>query len=207
MDQIRGKGEGIRRALYYSKIPFIDVRLDRATFMKMKESGELPFGQLPALRTADGKHLLAQSAAIYRYIGKISSLYPEDLIEAAKVDALMDQEADMFVGLTVSTYTSRFGFGFLAEDPSKIPIIRKSINDEVLPRHLTNIERSVVTTEGPWLGGQAHPSIADFAMVYRLKSLKAGKYEGIDTSILDGYPNICGMIKAFDALSVADVEF
>merc|ERR1712071_460590 len=102
---IEGKGEGIRRALYYSKIPFIDVRLDRATFMKMKESGELPFGQLPALRTADGKHLLAQSAAIYRYIGKISSLYPEDLIEAAKVDALMDQEADMFVGLTVSTYT------------------------------------------------------------------------------------------------------
>ena len=58
----------------------------------MKESGELQFGQLPALRTADEKHLLVQSGAIFRYIGKQSDLYPTDILEAAKVDAIVDQE-------------------------------------------------------------------------------------------------------------------
>jgi len=90
---IIGKGEGIRRALYHSKLNFIDVRLDRATFRSMKTSGELAFGQLPALRTSDGKDLLVQSAAIFRFVGKQGGLYPEDIVEAAKVDAVLDQAA------------------------------------------------------------------------------------------------------------------
>jgi len=64
----------------------------------MKVSGELPFGQVPALRTTDGKNLLVQSAAIYRFIGKHNSskkpasLYPQDFVDAAKVDAILDQD-------------------------------------------------------------------------------------------------------------------
>lgn len=72
----------------------------------MKQDGRLPFGQLPALQVDD--QLLVQSAAILRFVGKLANLYPtgsgSDDIYAAKIDAAMDEETDMFVGLSVSRY-------------------------------------------------------------------------------------------------------
>ena len=71
--------------------------------------GVLAFGQVPALEVREGV-MLVQSAAIMRYIGKHTSatcstaLYPEEAEAAAVVDALMDQEADLFAGLTVAKY-------------------------------------------------------------------------------------------------------
>ncbi|CAK0841035.1 unnamed protein product [Prorocentrum cordatum] len=56
-----GKGECIRLAFHYGGIPFEDYRFSsREEFTKMKESGELQFGQVPAL-VVDGK-TLTQSA-------------------------------------------------------------------------------------------------------------------------------------------------
>jgi hypothetical protein len=75
----------------------------------MKQDGRLPFGQLPALQVDD--QLLVQSAAILRFVGKLANLYPtgsgSDDIYAAKIDAAMDEEADMFVGLSVSRYKGK----------------------------------------------------------------------------------------------------
>ena len=180
----------------------------------MKESGELPFGQLPALRTSDGKHVLVQSAAILRYVGKLSAstveeplrLYPDDLVKAAKVDAVLDQETDIFMGLTVSAYSSRFGFGILAEESAKtngpelFKMVRKSLNDEVLPRHLKNLEMTIDSDVGPWLGGQSQPSIADFVLVPRLKSFTIGFLDGISTDILNDFPKLLQLIDAFENL-------
>lgn len=204
---IVGKAEGIRRALYHAHVPFVDVRLDRATFREKKEKGEFAFGQVPALLTADGKNLLVQSGAIYHYIHKIGkvSLYPDDAVEAAKVDAMLYEEADLCAGLLVSTYPSRFGFGFLDSEPDKVKEIRKVLNDDILPHHLANIERTI--DPGPWLAGQAHPTIADFAMVYRIKALATNQYKGLSTDILKPYVKILAMISAFDALPVSSVEF
>ena len=70
----------------------------------MKKDGKLAFGQLPALEV-DGKTMLFQSAAIMRFIGKYAGLYPtNDELYAAKIDALVDQEGDLFTGLSVSRY-------------------------------------------------------------------------------------------------------
>jgi prostaglandin-H2 D-isomerase / glutathione transferase len=44
--------------------------------------------------TVDGE-TVAQSAAILRYAGKLSGLYPLNYIEAAKCDAVLDSIADM----------------------------------------------------------------------------------------------------------------
>jgi prostaglandin-H2 D-isomerase / glutathione transferase len=49
--------------------------------------------QVPVL-TVDGE-TLAQSAAILRYAGKLSCLYPINYIEAAKCDAVLDSIADI----------------------------------------------------------------------------------------------------------------
>ena len=111
------------------------------------------------------------------------------------------------MGLLVSTYTSRFGFGFLNDEPEKVKEVRQSLNDEVLPRHLAAIERTVDPKIGPWLAGQASPTVADFSLVYALLSLTTGHYHGIDKEILKPFPNICAMIEAFERLPVASVEF
>ena len=106
---IPGKGEAIRLHNAFAGLPLKDTRLTRDQFCAMKENGDLPYGQVPLL-AVDNKHYIAQSAAIMRYLGKLSGLYPSDPIKAALVDSIIDEENDLFAGLTCSRYRDRFGF-------------------------------------------------------------------------------------------------
>jgi glutathione S-transferase len=67
------------------------------------QAGKLPFGQVPVLEVAEGT-FIGQSAAIVRYLGKRSGLYPEDPIAAAVVDSIMDEETDLLIGPAVYVY-------------------------------------------------------------------------------------------------------
>ena len=62
-----GRGEPIRMALWYAKIPFDDNRLAYNEFAEVK--AKMPYGQLPALEFPDGT-FLAQSDSILKYIGE-----------------------------------------------------------------------------------------------------------------------------------------
>mmetsp|Transcript_83346 Transcript_83346/g.162184 ORF Transcript_83346/g.162184 Transcript_83346/m.162184 type:complete len:162 (+) Transcript_83346:111-596(+) len=111
---IEGKAESIRLAAHHGGVELVDTRLTRDEFATMQETGALAYGQVPALRVGTGQSAvtLAQSAAILKFVGKRADLYPsgnDDLL-AARIDALMDEEADAFCGLTVSRYPWRFGF-------------------------------------------------------------------------------------------------
>lgn len=79
----------------------------------MRDTGKLPFGQLPVLCVDDTEYL-SQSAAITRYVGKLTGLYPTDNdILAAKIDAIVDSENDLFMGLTVSRYRGKMIMAFV----------------------------------------------------------------------------------------------
>ena len=70
-----GKAEAIRLALTHAGVAFEDYRFaDRAEFAALKASGRLQFGQVPALEVVkDGQTtVLTQSAAILRYVAKLS---------------------------------------------------------------------------------------------------------------------------------------
>ena len=181
------------------------LRLSRDDFAAKVKSKELPYGQVPALRTADGKTLLAQSAAIMRMIGKMSeTLYPKDIVEAAIIDSIIDSESDLFSGLSASKYSSRFGFGFLDEYPDLRKIARKDLNDTILPKHLANLERTISEDAGPWLAGRTVPSIADFVVAPRLKYLSSGAIDGISKDILNEFPKLKNLIESFH--SIPEVE-
>jgi len=88
-----GRAGAIRAALHSAGIPFNDIRLDGATFGKMKASGELPLGSLPIIRLDDGP-VLCQSIPIQRYAAKLAKLYPTHPHAAAKVDLAMSVAQD-----------------------------------------------------------------------------------------------------------------
>jgi len=191
---IPGKGEAIRLACAYARVPLEDHRITTEQFQKMKASGELKFGQVPAL-VVDDKHTLIQSASIMRFLGRLTGLHPQCDIQAALVDAIVDQEADMFLGLTASRYRERFGFGCL--DDATVTQVRKSLNDEVLPRHLTFLERLLRESSTPYLANTERPSIADFIIVPRLQWLQSGANDGISRDILRAFPGVQAYIKNF----------
>lgn len=73
----------------------------------MKAEGKLAFGQFPCLEV-NGVYLV-QSASILRYVGRYAGLYPtDDFIQAALIDSLLDEEIDLFTGVGVIRYRSKF---------------------------------------------------------------------------------------------------
>lgn len=207
---IPGKGEAIRLACSYAGIDLEDIRLDREKFVKLKEDGTLRFGQVPALEVMkEGKaFVITQSASIMRFIGKKAggTLYPsDDPIQAAYIDSIIDQEADLFMGLGITMYKERFGFAIL-EDPTLLATVRKDLNDVILPKHLNFFENLLNESTSGWLAGGDGPSIADFVLVPRLLWLTAPGKDGIDTEILSGYPLLRSFIDKLLALT-AVVEY
>ncbi|CAE8628247.1 unnamed protein product [Polarella glacialis] len=102
---ISGRAEPIRLALLLGKFQYYDQRIEGEEWEAKHKKGT-PFGQLPIL-VVDGKQL-SQTKAILRYIGKLSMheghyLYPQDPLQAAKVDEVMDAFDDLWI-LLAPTY-------------------------------------------------------------------------------------------------------
>lgn len=158
---IPGKAEAIRLALSYCEIPFEDIRLTREEFNEKKLSGELAFGQVPLLKVGD--EAVVQSNNILRLIGKLSGkVYPSDPLQAAKVDAILDQLNDAFTGVVVEKYGRRFGFELDEHTSSEV---RSLIASDVMPRHFDYFTSLLKSSPTFWIAGTENPSIADFAFV------------------------------------------
>lgn len=194
---LSGKGEPIRLALTYAGIPFEDVMLTREQLMAMKADGTLKYGQVPALEVPGGGHI-CQSNAILRYIGRIAApdkIYPADPLAASLVDSILDAEIDLFMGFSCSKYTARYGFTAIGEPGEPLfDSIRKALNDEVIPRHLSGLEKLLESSSTPWIANTAEPSIADFVLYPRLLWLEQFG-EGISADILKPFPRICKMLQ------------
>lgn len=134
--------------------------------------------------------------AIMRYLGKLCGAYPSCPIKAALVDAILDEENDLFTGLTVSRYQARFGFACIGLEENKplLTTIRKELNDVVLPRHLSFLENLMSSSTTGWIADTDEPSIADFILAPRLKWLASGANDGISKEILASYPSLTNMM-------------
>jgi glutathione S-transferase len=195
---IKGKGEPIRLLCAYAGLELEDHRFaSRQEFTDLKEAGKLAFSQVPMLEV-DGKHQLIQTGSILRYLAKLTKIYPEDLLEAATVDAVFDQEADAFVGTTVVSYSTRFGIALDGDAKAKA---YKSISDEILPRHLGNVEKMLKASSTGWIAGTQEPSPADFIWYVRLADYLPEKTELSDrVKSLEDYPACKAFIEKFKSL-------
>mmetsp|Transcript_68028 Transcript_68028/g.208523 ORF Transcript_68028/g.208523 Transcript_68028/m.208523 type:complete len:230 (-) Transcript_68028:132-821(-) len=171
---IAGKGEPIRLVCAHAGLELEDHRFtDREEFFRMKKSGELTFGQVPALVVGGGTQLV-QTNAIMRYLGRLrpaSGLYPVDPLLAAQVDALMDQVGDVFTSIFVMRYNRRFGLSDELMTDEVKQAHQKSIETDLLPVQLGQLDKWLERSSTGWLVGTVEPTVADFLWACQLQML------------------------------------
>jgi len=82
----RGRGEVPRLIMAEAGLKYEDTRYDFKTWTD-NHKAKSPFGQMPLL-IVGGKTVIAQSAAIVRYLAKLGGLYGKNLEEAGRIDMI-----------------------------------------------------------------------------------------------------------------------
>ncbi len=176
------RAEVLRVSLFISNTPFEDVRISREEFINMIKTGYLPngkkvpFHQLPAIEV-DGE-IIGQTGAIARYCGKISNLYSNDKINAAKIDQIIDAATDI-TNLVSPTIREK--------DEHKKIEDRLLLKNKLLPRWFRYLENILSESTSDWFV-ENKMTIADIAMWRLLGWLISGIIDGIPTTIVDSYP-------------------
>jgi len=153
----RGLAEPARLLLADAGVEFTDVRLSGDDFRTLKESGRLPYGQVPMLEIGNLK--IAQSGAIYRYIAREYGYYGSNSEEAALIDGILDCLAtDVRPPMRIFTYSSDIS------DEKKAELKAKFTN-ETLPKWVGVFEKFLKENAGGkgFIVGK-HLSIADVAL-------------------------------------------
>ena len=178
------RAEVLRVSLFISNIPFEDVRISREEFISMIKTGYLPngkkvpFHQLPVIEV-DGE-IIGQTGAIARYCGKISNLYSNDNINAAKIDQIIDAATDI-TNLVSPTIREK--------DEQKKVEDRLLLKNKLLPRWFRYLENILSENTSDWFV-ENKMTIADIAMWRLLGWLISGIIDGIPTTIVDSYPKL-----------------
>ena len=178
------RAEVLRVSLFISNIPFEDVRISKEEFINMIKTGYLPngkkvpFHQLPVIEV-DGE-IIGQTGAIARYCGKISNLYSNDNINAAKIDQIIDAATDI-TNLVSPTIREK--------DEQKKVEDRLLLKNKLLPRWFRYLENILSESTSEWFV-ENKMTIADIAMWRLLGWLISGIIDGIPTTIVDSYPKL-----------------
>ena len=177
------RAEVLRVSLFIKDIPFEDVRVSREEFIHLIKTGFLPngkrspFHQLPVIEVDD--KIIGQTGAIARYCGKVSNLYSDDILKAAKIDQIIDAATDI---TNVVSPTIR------EKDQEKKMEDRKVLVNKLLPRWFRYLENLLSEDDSSWFVEKM--TIADIAMWRLLGWLTSGIIDGIPTSVVDDFPKL-----------------
>ena len=177
------RAEVLRVSLFINDIPFEDVRVSKEEFIHLIKTGFLPngkrspFHQLPVIEV-DGK-IIGQTGAIARYCGKVSNLYSNDMLKAAKIDQIIDSATDI---TNIVSPTIR------EKDEVKKMEDRKVLVNKLLPRWFKYLENLLSEDESTWFVEKI--TIADIAIWRLLGWLTSGIIDGIPTSVVDDFPKL-----------------
>ena len=177
------RAEVLRVSLFIKDIPFEDTRVSREEFVHLIKTGFLPnekrapFHQLPVIEV-DGK-IIGQTGAIARYCGKVSNLYSDDILLAAKIDQIIDAATDI-TNLVSPTIREK--------DQIKKMEDRKVLVNKLLPRWFRYLENLLSEDNSTWFVEKM--TIADIAIWRLLGWLTSGVIDGIPTSIVDDFPKL-----------------
>ena len=152
------RAEVARITLFIADIKFDDFRINSEEFSylqenrKLKDGTLIPFGQLPVL-VINGQSI-AQTGGIARICGKLSGMYPEDMIEAGEVDQIID---------TVTDINELLNPSMRENDPIKKGAMRVQLTNHDLPKYFGYLEDILNAKNSHWFVGDKM-SIADIAV-------------------------------------------
>ena len=178
------RAEVARISLFKGNVRFDDIRVNGEDFKYIKEHGKMkdgtlvPFRQLPIL-VVEGK-TIAQTGAIARICGKMSGLYPEEIIEAGKVDQIIDTATDINVLLRPSMRES---------DLVKRKAMRVELAQNDLPKYFGYLESILAENKSHWFVGD-EMSIADIAIWRLMGWITSGVVDDIPKDILNPLKNL-----------------
>ena len=154
------RAEVTRLVLAYGNVSFKDTRLSFEQYGAEKSSLDLPFGQVPTLQV--GGKAFGQSLAIARYAAKAVGLYPKEPLVALEVDSLVDTIVEVF--------NEALPILFLETDQVVRQAKLTHLNDNVIPRCLTNLQQRV---QGPYFTGD-QVTLADIYLLDVIEHLVRG---------------------------------
>lgn len=178
------RAEVARLALFIADIKFDDYRINSEENSYLQENGKLkngtliPFRQLPVL-VINGQSI-AQTGGIARICGKLSGMYPEDMIEAGKVDQIID---------TVTDINELLNPSMRENDQVKKKAMRVELTNHDLPKYFGYLEDILNANNSHWfVGGKI--SIADIAVWSLLGWFASGVLDDIPPEILNPFERL-----------------
>jgi glutathione S-transferase len=166
-----GRGEVARIALTLAGIPFEDVRVKFQDWGALKPT--TVFGAIPVL-VVDGQEL-AQSNTINRFVGKLAGLYPDDALQAAFCDEVMDAVEDISIHI---------GGTMWIKDEEQKKAKRQELADGALSQYLDRIQKRLEARGGEFFAG-GRLSVADLKVYLWIRHLKSGTLDYIPTDLAD----------------------
>jgi len=176
-----GRGEECRLAFVLAGVEFDDHRIQRADWPAMKP--QTPFGSLPVLELP-GHAPFAQSNAILALIGRMHGMHPDDPVECARHEAMMQHVEDLRAQLSP---TIRMG-------EAEKKAAREALVADYLPAWGRHAERNLAGT-GPYFAG-TQASVVDTKLHMAVRWFAGGKVDHVPASIFSGFPRLMAVHDA-----------
>ena len=176
-----GYAEPTRFCLEISELPWKNTTVDWDGYQALKESGELPWGYLPVLKTPQGT--IAESNALMRYAAAVAGLEPEDLYVRGKVDEIIE---------LIQGWRTDFTPTFRIQDLDERIAARKALFVEgtKLDLGLKDLESLFNDSTTGWLADTEDMTLADVKAFLNIFMMFSGQFDGIDASMAQAYPSL-----------------
>ena len=177
-----GRGEANRLAMAIANIPFEDDRIPQADWPELKPS--VRFQALPVLEV-DGEKI-SQSNTISRYIGKLGGLYPEDPLEAARCDEVLEALEDV---------TNKMVPTLFMTDEDEKRKAREALAAGPFTLYLTKLGQILEDRGGEYFA-DGRLTIADIKVFLWVRHLRSGALDYVPADLVDRLaPNLVGLFE------------
>ena len=178
------RAEISRLPLFIANIDFEDFRPSDEEWDyakengKMKDGTKIPFSELPVL-SINGESI-AQTMAIARICGKLGGMYPEDIIEAGKVDQIV---------VAVENINALLSPSMKESDPTKKKAMRKELTSNELPTYFGYLQDILSANSSEWFVGE-NMTIADLAVWSLLGWIASGVIDDISAEVIQPFEDL-----------------